>query len=435
MRACDAEEYIPCIASVATDDLLAQSRRSGCRSLLYSDYVGPLTEKWISAEKGRGLVATTAIEAGELVLGCKALDIIFPGDLASDSGANAQTALDGFASTLLAERLSERSRNDASVMHALLSMYHGSPAASSCMELSSADIQRICMYNAFGCGPIPTVNGTAPLRDGNAHPSHVIGLWVLPARINHDCIGNCVWYTISDFLFVRAYKQIDVGCELLMPYNPPSDSFEDRRKETDRMGFECSCSLCLDDQLFIKSSHYEAYGHVLDELEGLHVATVLETAALTGNSHSIANLSQQLTGCIQRIEELFKERVWHQALCVPCTVLGNLELRLGNTEAAVEAYQKAYEACWKRDGSQSFVQHHLLVAVMNMARALAKGKQQHSVLASWWAERAEHALRQCYGVDSSFFQCHLQKRPTRIVQLESPHAAMVSSTSTSTLHQ
>lgn len=44
------------------------------------------------------------------------------------------------------------------------------------------------------------------------------GLWLLGARINHDCRGNCRRSFIGDMLIIRATRDLDANTELLFPY-------------------------------------------------------------------------------------------------------------------------------------------------------------------------------------------------------------------------
>lgn len=80
--------------------------------------------------------------------------------------------------------------------------------------------------------------------DGDPHKS--AGLWLLGARINHSCIGNCQHSYIGDMQITRATRDLEAGTELLAPYARPSamQSHSEVQKKLSHRDIVCSCALC-----------------------------------------------------------------------------------------------------------------------------------------------------------------------------------------------
>jgi hypothetical protein len=74
------------------------------------------------------------------------------------------------------------------------------------------------------------------------------GIWLIAARINHSCIGNCRRSFIGDMQIVRAAQDMPAGTELLFPYRPSSasETYQSVQKWLAKWGFACTCELCKD---------------------------------------------------------------------------------------------------------------------------------------------------------------------------------------------
>jgi len=71
-----------------------------------------------------------------------------------------------------------------------------------------------------------------------------IAFFVSAARFNHSCCPNAFFDASQSTGIVRALRDIPKGEEVCISYVPVSDSWESRRKQLQRFGFECSCERC-----------------------------------------------------------------------------------------------------------------------------------------------------------------------------------------------
>lgn len=111
-----------------------------------------------------------------------------------------------------------------------------------------ARIYGICRTNTFA-------------NSGDSYPEveKSVGLWLFPAYVNHQCVGgNSTWKIFSDFLFIRTFRQVKKGEEVLVSYVSPAFPFRARTEVlTKRLGFVCECSLCELDRSLAQSTHQE----------------------------------------------------------------------------------------------------------------------------------------------------------------------------------
>jgi len=57
-----------------------------------------------------------------------------------------------------------------------------------------------------------------------------------------DC--NCFWRVYGDFLFIRAFKDVAPGEEILIPYVTPTKNYLTRKIDLENKDINCNCRLC-----------------------------------------------------------------------------------------------------------------------------------------------------------------------------------------------
>lgn len=115
-------------------------------------------------------------------------------------------------------------------------------------------VEKILSLNSFGCPRTSRDFYKNNVFSGKATHSTrerplftCVGIWLLAARINHSCVGNCRHSFIGDVQIVRAARDIPAVTKLHSPYRP-STAFESYYKAQKHLEtyqeFECACELC-----------------------------------------------------------------------------------------------------------------------------------------------------------------------------------------------
>ncbi|KAJ6643846.1 Methyltransferase [Pseudolycoriella hygida] len=206
-----------------------------------AEYVGPVIVK-STLTKGRGLFATGAINAGQLILASKAFARVVEDDNSpqffSHMSMNAESGeklLSSRSHTQLVSEIAHILKDNPEKCHEVYNLYAGPEFENRTIgtEIDLARIEAICFHNQFGSGLHFFMSGK------NQH----CGLWMTPSYINHSCIdGNSTWYQRGNFLFVFAFHDIAANEEIVMSYSPPSDK---TAEELEGRGFVCDCRLCI----------------------------------------------------------------------------------------------------------------------------------------------------------------------------------------------
>ena len=208
------------------------------------------------AGRGRGVVASVDIAAGELVMASRAL--------ATTDGSEAALV------TVILEKAKEQKKE----VHVALSQLSGGPRfpakrpfdtgraspgtaeepADCTEELDIHRVKAIVGENCFACIPSSREWVSLFLEHGKEVVANMgtrgRGVWVLPSAFNHSCLSNAVWETIGAMLFVRTVRAVRAGEEICIPYLQPSLSFEARSAAFEAWnqpydgGFSCVCETC-----------------------------------------------------------------------------------------------------------------------------------------------------------------------------------------------
>ena len=205
------------------------------------------------AGRGRGVVASVDIAAGELVVASRAL-----------------ATTDGSEAALVTVIL-EKAKEQKSEVQFALSQLSGGPrfpakrpfdtgraspgsSAECTEELDIHRVKAIVGENCFACIPSSREWVSLFLEHGKEVVANMgtrgRGVWVLPSAFNHSCLSNAVWETIGAMLFVRTVRAVRAGEEICIPYLQPSLSFEARSAAFEAWnqpydgGFSCVCETC-----------------------------------------------------------------------------------------------------------------------------------------------------------------------------------------------
>ncbi|CAL8144137.1 unnamed protein product [Orchesella dallaii] len=231
------------------------------------DYIGAVKVEKILG-KGRGLVAAEDLPPAKLILACRAFEVIFldtgSPDPEESLSLESKDALengnfkveDDKTLNFLARKIYDRlirnpeKRVDFYQLHAGndLGYVEIPPESKEIPELDMERIYGICKTNTFA-------------NSGDSYPEveKSVGLWLFPAFVNHLCIGgNCTWKIFGDYIFVRTFKPVKKGEELVHSYVSPAYPYRARFGTlTERLGFVCPCILCDLDRQLPKSIHDE----------------------------------------------------------------------------------------------------------------------------------------------------------------------------------
>ncbi|OXA40435.1 uncharacterized protein LOC110860680 [Folsomia candida] len=189
--------------------------------------------------KGRGLFAKQVFNPGDLIIGHRALEIIFPDSAATVPSSILLSRVKRFR--CLKESLAKLASTDEEVRRKLYFLHAGPKLGfvggderEVKKSISLARIEGVILVNGFQ-GPSTRVGETGG----------PFGLWYLPSFINHDCSrANANWNIVNDFIFIIAAKQICVGDEILISYIDPDQPYAVRNELLLKHDFICTCKLC-----------------------------------------------------------------------------------------------------------------------------------------------------------------------------------------------
>ncbi|KAF5541141.1 unc-45 like b [Fusarium napiforme] len=223
-----------------------------------------------SPGRGHGLFTTKAVKAGDLLLVEKAFEYSFIDETRvmdkCTHMVNFNTKrLTSGASAHLWPKVVQKLYHDPEALSAFNELHHGKYKPVTATEADGRPVvdaflvEKILSLNSFGaprstrdfCGSNvwsgnPAPEACASTRERPLFTS--VGVWLLAARINHSCVGNCRRSFIGDMAILRAARDIPAGTELTIPYRPSTDSesYQDVQKGLAKWGFKCDCELCKD---------------------------------------------------------------------------------------------------------------------------------------------------------------------------------------------
>lgn len=192
---------------------------------------------------GRGLFATRALKAGDLVYVEKAT--LMPNQY---DPARASAAL----YTLMVRQLCD----NPSLADTVLKLFPGhlpydpTPTSADTKVGTLVDgvpvvdvfmVEGIRTKNCFS-SPLSTYDDTKPTYNSARMAK---GLWAHSSLMNHSCVPNTMRSFVGDMLICRATRDISENEELFQQYVPVKTLVDVRNREFEEgWGFECRCGLC-----------------------------------------------------------------------------------------------------------------------------------------------------------------------------------------------
>ncbi|OBS25984.1 hypothetical protein FPOA_06514 [Fusarium poae] len=198
-----------------------------------------------SPGRGRGLFTTKSVSAGELLLVEKAFAYSFMDE----------TRLLDQVTYMVVQKL----YHDPDSLSAFEGLFDGGFKKVKVSECDGAPVvdsflvEKVLSLNSFGSPRTTRDFCKNVIWSGKKTPSSrerpiytSAGVWLLAARVNHSCVGNCRRSFIGDMQIIRAARDIPAGTELTFPYRASADneSYEETQEKLAKWGFVCDCELC-----------------------------------------------------------------------------------------------------------------------------------------------------------------------------------------------
>ncbi|KAL5513043.1 hypothetical protein ACEPAH_3441 [Sanghuangporus vaninii] len=231
--------------------LISEARKSVPR-LGIADYMG-----LVRLSDNGHIVANSDIKSGDLLLCSKAVEVLYPADLAKekrtlvyDVTRDVLTQGEGWNLTQrIATKIARNLTSGDSVYSLLkgLEVYESNALAKQSLTADRrviVDIHALEAIREAYAEPFPTLHPSVPT---NIAPSQGIGLWPLGTRahLKHSCLPNASRSFIGDILVLRACRDIPHGEIITVSHVHPSLPFEERRAALARgPGTPCDCKFC-----------------------------------------------------------------------------------------------------------------------------------------------------------------------------------------------
>lgn len=243
--------------------------------------------------------------------------------------------------------------------------------------------------NSFGC-PMPSSVTKNMSEQGALESSSGVGIWVMPAIMNHSCrgAGSARRSFIGDMMVVRASRDIKKGEEITQTYLHVGDVSARREALLKSWGFLCNCSLCV-----VESE--ETPGVRNDRQRQLAVILSLGSA---GQTSSV--LLQRLSRLIRSLEDTYTKPATEQPRHVLFEALQHLAtFQLGDPDGFLKTSERSLEALGYKIGEsegRAFIAQHGSISnsllelfhqcseVCAASGKLLKAKSYYEIAASFW---------------------------------------------------
>ncbi|KAI5079071.1 hypothetical protein GOP47_0006742 [Adiantum capillus-veneris] len=221
--------------------------------------VGHVQVKLLRKGKARGLFATRDIKAGDVLMVSNAMAICYQSEDVEHNVCVYES---------LKEKLVSKIESTENLQSALSYLVGSGSTNTSCttelgavaescirpstdgeaLHLNMDCIREIVRMNAFGphqfCRLLERHEYVSKYVDARSF----LGLWFLPAFINHSCLSNASRLVVGDAMFVHAACDIKEGEEITLPYIDTLMPLQQRRHAMKRWGFSCACKRCTFEQ-------------------------------------------------------------------------------------------------------------------------------------------------------------------------------------------
>lgn len=232
-----------------------------------AEYIGSVQIRK-SEISGRGLFATKNIDAGTIVLVTKAIATercILP-DKNEDPADSTQLAMWKNFIDKIAESASKCKRlnhlisllsngEDEDVLEVPDVNLFKPEAEESGLSIGKMDKGKI--LNILDVNSL-VEDATSAKVLGKNSDYYGVGLWILPAFINHSCNPNARRLHVGDHLIVHTSRDVNVGEEITFAYFDMLSPWRKRTDMADTWGFQCNCKRCkFEEQIFSKMDMQE----------------------------------------------------------------------------------------------------------------------------------------------------------------------------------
>jgi hypothetical protein len=234
-----------------------------------SDHIGPVEVKSIPGA-GRGMVTTRAVEAGELLLSCKAVCPTYADDeecrgspllrlnlengvVSTASQVRAQTRLihaiidrPELALPILGLTAGPSIPNSDYVSQEYPLRSYASLDSDSVEnrrpDVDAKYVDAVLRFNAFGPAQAPSRSEKRSSSPGEQERSTMPH--PLLAILNHACYPNATSVFFSNIYTTRALCHLPAGTEIVHQYTKGEEPYAIRSANLSKHGFECGCLLC-----------------------------------------------------------------------------------------------------------------------------------------------------------------------------------------------
>ncbi|KII85226.1 hypothetical protein PLICRDRAFT_178965 [Plicaturopsis crispa FD-325 SS-3] len=239
-----------------------------------ANYVGPIrVSEMIDRGGGRGVVATRDISSGELLVAAKPFASAFNADFPPPQkevlisfDTLAKRALSRNQAAVLS-RATQKLYGNPDMYNSVFDLYGGTayetplsypPTAQEshrfpksfpffpATDFDITQLESICSHNVFS--PYDTQVPDHPDSPEDS-PDRPAALYLLPSLFNHACCANATWFSIGDFIVIRARALIRAGEELTLSYTYGQTPYQQRQSRLKNWLIAgCDCALCDEDR-------------------------------------------------------------------------------------------------------------------------------------------------------------------------------------------
>lgn len=209
-----------------------------------ASFFGPTAVQDSSAGRGRGLFATRAIPAGQIIMIEKAFCVAwgFEPDALTAITYDVRDDRIRVAAVGLTRAVVQKLLSNPSQIPEVMALYgdwEGVPTTPTALPdgpvVDTFRVHDIVSRNAFGPG---SQYGEQGARDAST------GLWLRASRGNHSCAANAAKEFVGDLMVLRAARDIKEGEEIFHAYDESGDYEARKEALATTWGFECDCELC-----------------------------------------------------------------------------------------------------------------------------------------------------------------------------------------------
>ncbi|KAK7317970.1 hypothetical protein RJT34_02641 [Clitoria ternatea] len=249
LEKCKKLEFLSRTGSLDLSDWVSSGFRGKAPEL--AEYIGGVQIKK-SEISGRGLFATRNIDAGSLILVTKAIAMersILGG---IDPSEEAQLAMwknfidkvSDFVRKcpktrgLIGKLSNGENEEELEVVDVDLFRPESVENVKLCDEVDMGKLLAILDVNSL---TEDAVSANVLRRNNDCYG---VGLWLLPAFINHSCCPNARRLHVGDYLIVHASKDLKAGEEITFAYLDPLCPLSKRKEMSMTWGIHCKCKRC-----------------------------------------------------------------------------------------------------------------------------------------------------------------------------------------------